>query len=80
MLHVVRATGWYAGLPQEPGLLMLRGGAGAAQTVYFLVTDRPVLAVFAFWEGWLSLGAVLFALATWRFWRGGGRDMGVEHG
>ena len=58
-------------------LLLLRGGAGAAQTAYVAATGRSVLVVYRLWELWFCLGAVLFGLSTWRFWRatrGVGRD------
>ena len=51
------------------GLLVLRGGAGMAQSVYVAATEKNVWAVFEFWEIWFCVGAVLFGLATWKFWR-----------
>jgi hypothetical protein len=50
-------------------LLLLRAGAGAAQTAYLAATDRSVLVVYRLWELWFCLGALLFGLSTWRFWR-----------
>lgn len=51
------------------GLLVVRGGAGAAQTAYFAATGRNVVAASTFWEIWFCVGAALFGLSTWRFWR-----------
>jgi hypothetical protein len=50
-------------------VLILRGGAGAAQTVYVTATGRRILVLSRFWELWFCVGAVLFAVSTWRFWR-----------
>jgi hypothetical protein len=50
-------------------LLVLRGGAGALQTGWFAATGRKVLFVFAIWEVWFCLGAILFGLTLWRFRR-----------
>jgi hypothetical protein len=51
------------------GLLVFRGGSGAAQSLYFAATGRNVVAVSLFWEIWFCVGAALFSLSTWRFWR-----------
>ncbi len=51
------------------GVLVLRGGAGALQTGYLVATGRRIQAVFWIWEVWFCLGAALFGLSTWRFWR-----------
>ena len=51
------------------GLLVLRGGAGLAQSLYIAAIEKNVSAVFEFWEIWFCVGAVLFGLSTWRFWR-----------
>jgi hypothetical protein len=50
-------------------LLVLRGGAGAVQTAYVLATGRSILVVYRLWEVWFCVGAILFGLSTWRFWR-----------
>jgi hypothetical protein len=50
-------------------VLILRGGAGAAQTAYVAATGRSILGVYRLWEVWFCLGALLFGLSTWRFWR-----------
>lgn len=50
-------------------VLALRGGAGAAQTLYMAVTGRSILVPSRFWELWFCVGAVLFGVSTWRFWR-----------
>jgi hypothetical protein len=49
-------------------LLLLRGGAGAAQTAYVAATGPSVLVAYRIWEVWFCLGALLFGLSTWRFW------------
>jgi hypothetical protein len=50
-------------------VLVLRAGAGATQTLYVAVTGRNVLGVDRLWEVWFCLGAFLFGLSTWRYWR-----------
>lgn len=50
-------------------VLILRGGAGAAQTLYVAATGRSILVMDRFWELWFCIGAVLFGVTTWRFWR-----------
>jgi hypothetical protein len=50
-------------------VLALRGGAGAAQTLYLAATGRNVLQIYRLWEAWFCLGALLFAVSAWRFWR-----------
>lgn len=49
------------------GLLVLRGGGGAMQTAYFAATGRDINNVWAVWEAWFCVGAVLFWLSTRRF-------------
>lgn len=50
-------------------VLMLRGGAGAAQTLYVAATGRSILVLSQLWELWFCVGAVLFGVSTWRFSR-----------
>ena len=66
-----RLPRWLVGLLawSATGLLVLRGGGGALQTAYLAATGRDVLDPMRFWEGWFCLGAVLFSLSTWQFWR-----------
>lgn len=69
---------WGARLPRSlvgglawcgSGVLVLRGGAGAAQTAYMAATGRSILVVHWLWEVRFCLGAVLFGISTWRFRR-----------
>jgi len=53
------------------GLLVLRSLAGFVQTVYLLGSGRFVLESRSLWELWFAVGAILFGLGTWRFWRHG---------
>jgi hypothetical protein len=48
------------------GLLALRGGAGVAQDVYLTVIGRDAVAL---WDVWFCLGAILFGISVWQFWR-----------
>lgn len=57
------------------GLLLLRGGAGAIQTTYLAATGRGWSLRSMFWESWFCVGAILFGLSAWRFWRHS-RDVG----
>ena len=50
-------------------MLVLRAGAGVAQTAYVVYSSPSTLAVYQLWELWFSVGAVIFGLSTWRFWR-----------
>jgi len=50
-------------------VLILRGGAGAAQAVYVAATGRSVMEVYRLWEAWFCLGALLFGISTWQYWR-----------
>jgi hypothetical protein len=59
---IVSGLAWFGSV-----LLILRGGAGAAQTAYLALTNRSVLVVHRLWEVWFCLGAFLFGLSTWRF-------------
>lgn len=51
------------------GLLVLRSVASLIQTAYFVATGQFSLAAMGIWEPWFYLGATLFAVSTWRFWR-----------
>jgi hypothetical protein len=51
------------------GLLVLRSIASLIQSGYLLVMRRFSLAVMGIWEPWFYLGATLFTLTTWRYWR-----------
>jgi len=51
------------------GLLLLRAGASIVQAIYLLAKGRFALEVLGIWEPWFYLGATLFGLSTWRFWR-----------
>jgi ubiquinone/menaquinone biosynthesis C-methylase UbiE len=51
------------------GLLVIRSAASIVQTVYLLGRGQFVIESRGLWELWFYVGATLFALATWRFWR-----------
>jgi len=50
-------------------VLVLRGGAGAVQSLYVAATGRNILVVYRLWELWFCVGAVLFGVSTWRYWQ-----------
>ena len=50
------------------GLLMLRSVSSVIQAVYLIVTRQFPVEIRGLWELWFYLGAILFGLATWRFW------------
>jgi hypothetical protein len=50
-------------------VLVLRGGAGAAQSLYVAATGRSIFVIYRLWELWFCVGAALFVVSTWRFWR-----------
>lgn len=54
------------------GLLALRGAAGVVQLVYLKAIGRDVSVMFAWWDVWFCLGAVLFSVSIWQFWRASG--------
>jgi NADH dehydrogenase len=56
-------------------VLALRGGAGAAQAAYLAATGQRIAAISGLWQLWFCLGAVLFGLATVRFWRANEGDL-----
>ena len=51
------------------GLLVLRSVASLVQSVYLVATGQFVIEHRGLWELWFYLGATLFSLSTWRFWR-----------
>jgi hypothetical protein len=51
------------------GLLVLRSVASVIQAVYLIVTRQFPVEIRGLWELWFYLGAILFSLATWGFWR-----------
>lgn len=63
-----RVPRWLLGLLAWSGtaLLTLRAVGGVVQAAYFAVVGRPI---HARWDAWFSLGAVLFGLSTWAYWR-----------
>jgi hypothetical protein len=50
------------------GLLVLRSVASVIQAVYLIGTRQFPVEIRGLWELWFYLGAILFSLATWRFW------------
>lgn len=53
------------------GLLLLRAVASLIQAAYLLVTRRFSLQDMGVWEPWFYVGATLFAINLWRYWRQG---------
>jgi hypothetical protein len=51
------------------GLLVLRSVASVVQGVYLIATGQFVVESRGLWELWFYLGAVLFSVVTWHFWR-----------
>ncbi len=51
------------------GLLVLRSVASVVQTLYLIGSGQFVVEFRGLWELWFYLGATLFSIATWRFWR-----------
>ncbi len=51
------------------GLLLFRSVGSVVQTVYLIATRQFVVEPRGLWELWFYLGAILFSLGTWRFWR-----------
>jgi hypothetical protein len=49
-------------------LLVLRGGASIIQALHNVFNGRFVAGPMHLWEVWFYVGAVLFAVSTWRFW------------
>jgi Protein of unknown function (DUF3995) len=50
-------------------LLVLRAGGSLIQTAYLVTTGRFAIDAMGIWEPWFYLGAILFSLSTWRYWR-----------
>lgn len=51
------------------GFLILRGGGGAIQTLYWAASGRLVIERSLIWELWFCLGAILFWFSVRRYWR-----------
>lgn len=51
------------------GLLVLRAVASLIQGAYLLLVGRFSLRDMGIWEPWFYLGAALFAVSTWSYWR-----------
>jgi hypothetical protein len=51
------------------GLLVVRAGGSLGQLLYMLATGTFVPRPRDLWELWFYVGAVLFGMSTWRFWR-----------
>ena len=62
-----RLVGLFAWL--GTGVLLLRSIASVAQAVYLIGTGQFAIELRVLWELWFYLGAILFTLATWRFWQ-----------
>jgi hypothetical protein len=53
------------------GLLLLRAVGSLIQAAYYLLTGQFSLQDMGVWEPWFYLGATLFAINLWRYWRRG---------
>lgn len=53
------------------GLLVLRSVASLIQGAYLMAAGRFSLRDMGIWEPWFYLGAALFAVSTWSYWRAG---------
>lgn len=51
------------------GLLVLRSAGSLIQAIYLLVTGQLTLQSMGVWEPWFYLGATLFAINSWQYWR-----------
>lgn len=51
------------------GLLILRSMASVIQALYLIGTGHFPIGLPVLWELWFYLGAILFSLATRRFWQ-----------
>jgi hypothetical protein len=68
---------WGRRLPQRPlallawagtALLLLRSTTSIVQVLYLVARGRFAAAPAMLWELWFYLGALLFGIATWRYW------------
>ncbi len=59
-------------------LLALRGGAAVAQAISLAARNEFVLRPMHLWDAWFCLGALLFALATWKYWTRALREAGCH--
>lgn len=50
------------------GLLALRSVTSIVQTAYLVGRRQFVVESEGLWELWFYVGAILFSIATWRFW------------
>jgi hypothetical protein len=50
-------------------LLLLRAVGSLVQGLYLAATGTPIAELVRFWELWFYIGAFLFCVSTWRFWR-----------
>jgi hypothetical protein len=50
------------------GLLVVRSVASIVQAVYLIATGQFPIEIWAIWEPWFYLGAILFSFSTLRFW------------
>lgn len=49
-------------------ILILRGGAAVIKAIYPAI-NGGISSALPFWDWWFCLGAALFAVSAWRFWR-----------
>lgn len=50
-------------------LLALRGVAGVAQDIYLAAFGGNLRTAAVLWDVWFGLGAMLFGISVWQFWR-----------
>ena len=63
-LRLLRSGAWVGTV-----LLVLRAAASLVETAYLLSVGRFTIEAMGIWEPWFFLGAILFGLSTWRYWR-----------
>jgi len=51
-------------------VLLLRAGGGVVETLYLAAAGRYVFEPMHLYTLWFGMGAILFAITAWRFWRG----------
>lgn len=51
------------------GLLVIRSLASIVQAGYLIATGTLAIGIGSIWELWFYLGAILFTVTTWNFWR-----------